>query len=369
MQNEKIKPKILFLNVNNPGVVFYRMYQFAQKISEFNLAHCKMFPDWLPERLLMTDWEHHLDEYMSVLEELVKWADFVICQYINSHIGLSVVEAIRDLKPCYVEIDDYISQVPYTSIAYDTNKPGEAQDIWSKRQVIESHGVITTTEYLRDYYLRWNQNVKVIPNCIDFDLWDMYKSHSNEKVRIGWIGGANHDGDLKLIKNVLYEILDKYPQAEVYIVSYPPPEWKAYKNLHLINKWATIDKYSKMMKELSFDIGIAPLRDNYFNRGKSNLKYLEYSACHIPTVASNVESFKNGNFQGFLCNTDEEWFNSLATLIANQDLRLQMGWNGYYDVKENFNLNIIARRYFNFIQEKLEWQYGQMCHHQQHQLG
>jgi len=352
MSNEKIK--LLFLQTNNGGVVFYRMYQFAQRMSELGLAHCRMFPPWDPNNVMMRDWESDFDKVMPTLTEMVDWADAVIFQYIHSDKGLSLVQAIRDMKPTFMEVDDYFSQVSHESLAYDSNMPGYAQDVWATRQIIESKGIITTTEYLKDRYLKWNRNIHVIPNCIDFEMWDQHKTHSNEKLRIGWIGGDTHQGDLKMVKDVLFEVLDKFPNTEVYIVCGHTPQWEKKERLYLVNAWSNIMEYPKMVKDYAFDIGIVPLKDNYFNRGKSNLKYLEYSACKIPTVASNIEPFKK-DFKGLLCNSDEDWMENLSMLIGNLDLRLQYGWNAYYDVKEKFNLNRVAEKYADLMIESV-WQ-------------
>lgn len=341
--------KVLFLQVNNPGIVFYRMYQFAQKMSALELAHCRMFPPWDAKKLFGYDWESNIKGYMATIEPMVEWSDVVVCQYIHSADGLTIVQAIRDMRPCLMEIDDYFSQVPHYSVAYDDNRPGDRQDFWATRQAIESTGIVTSTSYLKDYFIKLNKKVEVIPNCIDFELWDSYKKHSNEKIRIGWIGGATHEGDLKMVKDVIYEVLNKFPNTEFYIVSYPPPDWKLVDRLHLIQNWSTIDLYAKTVKDYSFDIGLAPLRDNHFNRGKSNLKYLEYSTCHTPTIASRVEPFLT-NFEGRLANDDESWFNHLSDLIENQDLRLNEGMNAYFDVKDNFNLTNISMQYAKYLE-------------------
>ena len=350
MSDDKVK--ILFIMVNNPGVSYYRFYQFAQRLSELNLAHCRMFPEWDTDKFQGPFWEDNLDNYLPMLDDMVNWADFVVIQYISTAQGLCLVEAIRDKKPCFCEVDDYLSQVPYYSISYDDNKPGERQDVWATRQIIESKGVVTTTNYLKKHFSQWNSNIYVIPNCIDFEAWDKLKSHSNEKVRIGWIGGDTHYGDLKLIQNVLYEVLEKYENTEVYIVMGNPPAWKPHPRLKMLSKWVRIDEYPRHFKDLSFDIGLAPLRDNFFNRGKSNLRYLEYSACKIPTVASNVEPYRQ-DFQGFLAENDDQWFNQISQLVESLDYRLASGWKAYYDVKDKFDINVGTSKYIQMIREQV----------------
>lgn len=339
--------KVLFVSTNNPGVKFYRFYQFAQKMSELGLAHCRIFPDFEPKRMESDEWELKANENITQIEQMVDWSDIIVCQYIHTPMGLSFVEAMRDKKPTLMEVDDLFSQVPHYSNAYVTNEPGGAGEIWGKRQAMESVGIITTTEYLKKHYQEWNKNVHVIPNCIDLKIWDQYKIHTNGNIRIGWIGGSNHDGDLKLIKDVLFEILDNYPKVEVMMTSVPPPDWK-HERFIANSKWVPIDEYPKFVKELSYEIGIAPLKDNEFNRGKSNLRYQEYSACKIPTIASNVEPFRK-DFKGILAGSDDEWFEGLSKLIEDVDFRLKLGWNAYYDIQEKFNLESISRKYAEIL--------------------
>lgn len=344
------KPKVLFIQTFCAGVTYYRMYSFAQKMSELGLIHSRMFPAWDAKKITNPDWEDRLDDYKYSLLEMVKWADLIVCQYVSTQEGFGLIKTIVDFKPCFMEVDDFFKGIPQQHPCFSTCSPGEQQDYWASAQMEVSTGIICSTQYLADQFKQNNQKVHVIPNCIDFDKWDQHRPKEHEKIRIGWIGGATHADDLKLCKDVLYEILDRFPEIEVYIVSCPPPSWEAHERLHLVNTWATIDEYPKHVKRLSFDIGIAPLRDNYFNRAKSNLRYLEFSACRIPTVASDVEPFKK-DFMGFIAWKDEDWFHYLDVLIHNHPFRKELGENIYSDVKMRFNLETISRQYAQIIQE------------------
>ena len=346
------KPKVLFLQTVNPGVCFWRMYQFAQEMSRLDLAHCRIFPDFDVNRIESPDWERKLKDNIGELEAQCDWADVVVCQYINSPEGLSVVQAIKENRPILMEVDDYFKQVPYQSLAYDCNRPGDGQDLWATRQLIESSGVIVSTPWLEQQYKEYNDNVKCMPNCIDFSLWDSYIPIPHDLIRVGWIGGATHEGDLKLAKDALFTLLEEQPGIEVHIVSAPPPSWEKHDRLHMINKWVTIDKYAQHVKELSFDIGISPLRDNLFNRGKSNLRGLEYSACGIPTVASKVEPYRNG-LPLFHATNWTEWTETLGFLIDNEEQRKRKGQEAYDYARENFNLEKVAVQYADYLKEYL----------------
>ena len=101
------------------------------------------------------------------------------------------------------------------------------------------------------------------------------------------------------------------------------------------------------LKSFKFDIGLTPLRDRQFNRCKSNVKYLEYSAMKIPTIASPVEPYKNNI--GLFSKSKEDWINNLEELINNKELRLQLGQSAYTDIKENYNLEKVAKRYNDML--------------------
>ncbi len=322
---------------------------FAQKMSELGLAHSRMFPSWDPKNVSNPDWEDKLDGYKNTIMEMVKWADVVVCQYVSTKDGFAVVETIRQFKPCLMEMDDFFKQIPGTHPAFSTCPPGHQQDYWASAQLQASSGVICSTQYLADSFKGYNEKIYVIPNCIDYEEWDKWSAIPHEKVRIGWIGGASHGADLALAKDAIYDVLNNNDDTEAYIVSCPPPEWKPRDRLHLINKWATIDKYPKHVKELSFDIGLVPLRDNLFNRAKSNLRYQEYSACKIPTIASYVEPHKEG-FKGYSVNGDNDWEFAIRQLVALKGLREKMGKTAYDKNRENFNLDMIARKYAGILE-------------------
>ncbi len=350
---QKSIPKVTWIYTINPGVTYYRMYSFAQRLSEKELVNSMLFPHWDVNRLVSPDWESHMDEYMSTFEDLAKNSDMIIMQYVSTPMGIALVQGMRDLKPTYMEVDDYFSGVPSYSCAYESNQPGDRQDYWATVQMKESTGLVCSTTYLADHGRKYNNNVKVISNCIDFNLWDRNEPRpKNDRVRIGWIGSDTHIGDLKIVKDVLYEVLEKHENAEVMMRIPTSMEWPKHERFIPINAWVTIDKYPELVKSFNFDIGIAPLRDNYFNRSKSNLRMLEYSACKIPTVASNVEPFKH-DFTGYTCSTDQEWFDNLSMLIQDASLREQDGLKAYDQVKANFNLDDIAMRYYGLMLEAM----------------
>jgi glycosyltransferase involved in cell wall biosynthesis len=105
-----------------------------------------------------------------------------------------------------------------------------------------------------------------------------------------------------------------------------------------------------------WSIGIAPLIDDTFNRSKSNIKWLEYTMKHIPTVASNVEpyrSIKHG-VTGILCDTPEQWYVALKELIEDSKLRDRLAENSYKEIKKNWQYDKNAKLWKKAIDSVLK---------------
>ena len=115
-----------------------------------------------------------------------------------------------------------------------------------------------------------------------------------------------------------------------------------------------MNKYPEMIENI--DIGIAPLVDTEFNRSKSNLKYLEYSALGIPSVCSNVypyaKTIKKGE-NGFLAKNIKHWKEHLERLIESSSLRKEIGEASYNFVKENYNQKDIAKQWAKLLKGEL----------------
>lgn len=213
--------------------------------------------------------------------------------------------------------------------------------------------ITTTTEYLASKFKSINPNVRILPNSIDFDLFrplprpEEYK----DQIRIGWFGGDSHYVDLKIIKNVLKRLVDKYPQVKITLLIPQVPYWnEIFEGIDPkrvdYHGWAELSVYPLFLANRHFDIGLIPLADNDFNRCKSNLKWLEFSALKVPTVSQNMIPYSNSitdGRDGLLANTEEEWFQKVSELIEKPELRKNISENAYNKVKRDYNLDTNCR--------------------------
>jgi glycosyltransferase involved in cell wall biosynthesis len=198
--------------------------------------------------------------------------------------------------------------------------------------------VTTSTEYLAEEYREFNENVKVLPNCIDPDDWYEEPSRSEgDKVRVGLVGSTAYHHDFHRIKPLLRK-LDEDPKVQLVLMGLVKKTSDNPKVAEVYDKefsfWESLDNLEHMefvpmanyfdaLDQLKLDVMLIPRRENHFNRAKSNVKYLEASMLEIPVIA---QSFEDGPYEeiestknGILVENDEDWEDAVYTLINNKE--------------------------------------------------
>lgn len=345
------------------GQSYYRMAGFCWKMREhprveavcspFAFSHVEENPwegDYLTEPGLVYK---HIDDICAK-------SDVVVWQTLHFQYSLELYEEMRmrHQKPFLVETDDYLFDIPTTNAAHNDWKPGTSVRKIATHQIRQADHLIVSTPYLGDMYKLHNSNIQIIPNSIDFGEWNGLSNRRHDRIRIGWIGGASHSADLEMIAPALKAILKKYPNVWFYCIHGTPQIFKDWAkeglNVYWTHKWANINLYPKFMASFKFDIGIAPLQDNNFNRGKSNLRWLEYSALKIPTVASPLPDFTRvitHGETGFIARDEIDWVEYLSLLIEAEGLRRDVGMKAFSKIKQDFNMAKTARTYLQFLRE------------------
>ena len=276
--------------------------------------------------------------------------------------GLELFDSIK-LKfphlPIFMEIDDNVLSIPPYNQAHEVYSPRSEVRRRCLEQMRKSDGVIVSTPYLKEIYSEFNSNIHVVPNSINFKKWDSLKRKKKPGIRIGWAGGSAHEGDFDEVKDAILGICKKYPNVKFVLVNGPAanglPEWaKGVKQIEHKMMWTPILKYPQMLADLDIDIGISPLVDSAFNRGKSNLKWLENAALGIPTVAMNVGHFAHTLTHcdtAMLANDSDEFFKHLETLINDRKLRKEIGNSARVHAEINFNIDENIKKYCRILNE------------------
>ena len=223
----------------------------------------------------------------------------------------------------------------------------------------KSDMVTCTTPILADTFKKINPNVKVLPNLIDFDMWTQEHEFKKNKIRIGWQGGASHYEDLYMVAPAIREIIKKH--KNVTFVFFGDMRFHGlFKDLPQDqiewHSWVQHVAYPYKMQTLNLDIGICPLIDNVFNRNKSAIKYYEYSAINVPTVASDISPYSeviDDGKDGLLVK-DGEWVLALEGLIKDTGARNKMAQLAYDNVRENHNADTKAHLWHDAFQDVMK---------------
>lgn len=180
--------------------------------------------------------------------------------------------------------------------------------------------------YLRDYALRFCERSTVVPTVVDTDLYRPIGKAESAKVVIGWIGSPSTWCNVRPLLPLLAELCRDEKVRFRAIGAGIEAEPDRFPGLELAD-WSEASEVAEVQ---AMDVGIMPLLDLPFQRGKSGYKLVQYMACGLPAVASPVgvnSEIINGS-NGLLAAGAAEWRDALVRLIGDAKLRRQMGEAG-----------------------------------------
>lgn len=212
--------------------------------------------------------------------------------------------------------------------------------------------IIAGNNYISNYaYHLGIKRVEVLPTVIDLVKYtfikDYQKNDGSSCVKLVWIGTPKTQKYLLLIDSIIFQLSQIYTIQLVAIGS----NGIKLPNTNVISiPWSEETEVQEISK---CDIGIMPLPDEPWERGKCGLKLLQYMACGLPVVASpvgaNLDIVQQG-VNGFLAATDKDWFLALETLIQNPALRARMGLAGRERVEQHYSLDVTAPRFASLLE-------------------
>ena len=263
-------------------------------------------------------------------------------------IGPALVEwvlARRERPPVVFDFDDAIF-LPSVSEAnrpiLPLKSPGKVATI-----IRHSDRVIAGNEYLASYARRFNDAVTVIPTCVDTtrfvprpEAFSANGSNGDRELIVGWIGSPTTASYVQGLTRVLQRVAERHrfvlrvsgpnEPLEVPGVITDQPPWRLDREVELFN---------------TCDIGVYPLADDEWSRGKCGFKAIEFMACGVPVVASAVgvnREIIEDDANGFLASTDDEWVEKLGRLLSDRDLRRRIGQAGRCTIDERYSLRVHA---------------------------
>jgi hypothetical protein len=213
-----------------------------------------------------------------------------------------------------------------------------------------STGVIVGNRTLEIYARKLNPNVLLAPTSIDTSRYVAKRATTFSPPgsgRIGWIGTPLTASYLSGISGVLQDLARRF-DIRLHIIGAP-----AYRieGVPVVAVPWNLD--SEVEELLSCDLGVMPLTNDAYSRGKSGAKLLQYMGAGLPAVASPVGANRDivlHGRTGFLAQSAGEWARALETLISDPGLRIEMGRAARQRVEHCYSLSGVAARLTEFFE-------------------
>lgn len=193
----------------------------------------------------------------------------------------------------------------------------------------QCESVICGNDFIAEHFSRVNSSVRTIPTTVDTSVWvPADAARKSDSPIIGWIGTHGNQKYLHAIEGALSKALGDHTNARLLVISDAPPELSQLPTSRVdFRRWSA-ETEVRDVQDMS--VGIMPLADTLWERGKCSCKLLQYLACGIPAVASPVGTNVQIAAQGgvLLANTIEQWTESLMHLLKDDSARTELGKAG-----------------------------------------
>jgi glycosyltransferase involved in cell wall biosynthesis len=257
-------------------------------------------------------------------------------------------------RPVIYDFDDAI----FLSNASDANRFASALKYPQKvaSLVARSSLVLAGNDYLASYARAYNPTVRVLPTCVDTDVFVPRATNRSlgDPLVVGWIGTPTTAAYMRTIGPVLGRLAARHDFVLRLSGSGAPLEFPGVKTLN--ERWSLENEVPLFN---TCDIGVYPLADDEWAKGKCGFKAIQFMACGVPVVAAavgvNTQIIQDG-VNGFLASNEAEWDAKLSRLLADPDLRARVGAAGRKTIEERYSLGVHAPRLVSMVRELVDRQ-------------
>jgi glycosyltransferase involved in cell wall biosynthesis len=222
-----------------------------------------------------------------------------------------------------------------------------ATPTWYRARFRMANWVITGNDEVATFARSVNRNVWQFEAPLEVDRYPVKQHHSKRPTTIGWVGN-NAEEYLSPLIGALHHVCRRRT-ALVKVVSDRRFEAPELGDQLVWEPWDLEHRFSLFA---DFDIGIMPLADTAYDRGKEAYKLKEYMAAGLPVVCSpigrNCEVVQDGRV-GYFAHTEQDWIDCLLRLIDDAELRAQLGTVGRKHAEERYAFPLQAERLSAFL--------------------
>jgi glycosyltransferase involved in cell wall biosynthesis len=357
----------------NKEILF--IVQLPKNVSPGQRFRCELYEDLLQKNGFNTTTEYFLDrkgyeifykpgfvfaKFIAVIKGSIrrklllfklKKYNYIFIQREASPIGLPffewIVSKILHKKIIY-DFDDAI-WIPHIS---EQNKLAAIFKNSNKvKQICRwAYKVSCGNNYLCNYAKQFNEQVVYNPTCVDTDhRYNIIANHDVERVTIGWTGSFSTVHFLDMVQPALKKLQEKY-DFNIKVICNKEPVLDL-KNITYV-EWTEENEISELA---GCQIGLMPLTDDEWNKGKCGFKLIQYLALEIPAVSSSIGVNKiiiEEGINGFFSKTEDDWYAAIEKLIRDPAVRKQMGKAGRKKITEEYSLSSNANNFLSLFADK-----------------
>ena len=260
------------------------------------------------------------------------------------------------------EIDDNLFDIPSWNPAYKTlGSPTVQKGLRAFLELVDV--VFVTNNSMQKIYAPYCKKIYVLPNSINYDVIYPNTKNNQKKDVVCWQGSSTHERDVGIIKNclknlgkdsdIILKMWSGFTQREkIGSVRKPVFDIPGSETLQLV----PFDSFFQMFAQVGTSIGLAPLTANKFNKCKSNLKFLEYTALDAVTVASSFGPYGDtieNRVTGILVSDNTQWYPAVRELLEDKDLYKSILKNAKEFVRSEYNIESNYKLWQTAIEEIL----------------
>ncbi len=212
--------------------------------------------------------------------------------------------------------------------------------------------VFAGNQYLNDFSVKHNKNTKIVPTTIDTIEYPLIDKENKEQVCIGWSGSFSTIIHFEFVVEALKKIKSKYKNKVYFKVIGDG----TFSNIELGIQGIPWNKSTEIKDLSEIDIGLMPLPDDEWTKGKCGLKGLQYMALGIPTIMSsvgvNTKIIQDGE-NGYLASNEAEWVEKISHLVDSFEARKEMGLKGRETIESQYSVEVNKDLYLTAFNEIL----------------
>jgi glycosyltransferase involved in cell wall biosynthesis len=273
---------------------------------------------------------------------MIDQADIIVIQRFYPRKGTIpyIEKMLSSGKPVIYEVDDLLTDLPEGhNLKFWAGETAELLP-WLLPRVT---AITVSTPLLAKAFSSFNSVVHVIPNLADTELFHPAAARKEGPVVIGFSGTTTHARDLEQIGEALYRVADRYGNNVAFsFLGYSTTKFSSLPGFRFIDFQRKYASFGTTLSSSGIDIAIVPLQDNRFNRCKSNIKWLEYSACGIAGIYADLPPYNTSvehGTSGVLVDGDPDtWFRAICLLVDHPDLRNRIAQQAKREVLSKHSL-------------------------------